>query len=258
MDEPLRIPRGNESDLSRSGSAASTGILSWPLDPLTQKTLRRFLAGPTAGESGGGLPTGGASTFTDLSDVPASYSGQASKFVAVKVDETGLEFIEPSANDTEVLFRDGDVIAGDSALTWNKTSNMLAVDGYRRINSLTEAEMTLFHSGATPQQLYNSAAMAIAAGESMLIEAFTVATRDSGSAGVAGDSAAYVSRAMFKNVAGTVSIVGSAVNDFEVEDQPAWDAQLVVNSNHPSLLVTGAVNNTIYWVVSLKCYKLTP
>lgn len=35
--------------------------------------------------------------FTDLGDVPASYSGKGSKVVAVKVDESGLEFIAASS-----------------------------------------------------------------------------------------------------------------------------------------------------------------
>jgi len=41
-------------------------------------------------EVGGG---GGVTEFIELTDVPASYTGQASKVVAVKVDETGLEFV---------------------------------------------------------------------------------------------------------------------------------------------------------------------
>lgn len=44
---------------------------------------------------GGGGGGGGASAFTDLSDVPSSYSGQAGKFTAVNSGETALEFIAP-------------------------------------------------------------------------------------------------------------------------------------------------------------------
>jgi len=36
---------------------------------------------------------GGVTEFIELTDVPASYTGQASKVVAVKADETGLEFV---------------------------------------------------------------------------------------------------------------------------------------------------------------------
>ena len=41
-------------------------------------------------------PPAVSSTFTALTDVPATYSGQASKLVAVKGDESGLEFIANS------------------------------------------------------------------------------------------------------------------------------------------------------------------
>ena len=40
----------------------------------------------------GGGAGGGA--FTDLTDTPASYSGEAGKFAAVKGDETGMEFVD--------------------------------------------------------------------------------------------------------------------------------------------------------------------
>jgi len=42
------------------------------------------------GSSGGG----GVSDFLDLTDTPASYSGEANKVVAVNSSETGLEFVD--------------------------------------------------------------------------------------------------------------------------------------------------------------------
>lgn len=53
-----------------------------------------------AAESGGG---GGASAFTDLTDTPSSYSGQAGKVVTVKGDATGLEFVTPSAGSGDLV-----------------------------------------------------------------------------------------------------------------------------------------------------------
>jgi hypothetical protein len=44
-------------------------------------------------EAGGG----GASAFTDLTDVPTSYTGEAGKLVRVKATEDGLEFVESAA-----------------------------------------------------------------------------------------------------------------------------------------------------------------
>lgn len=41
---------------------------------------------------------GGASTFTALTDTPSAYTDQKNKVVAVKTDETGVEFIELPAS----------------------------------------------------------------------------------------------------------------------------------------------------------------
>jgi len=41
---------------------------------------------------------GGSSAFTDLSDVPAAYTGEGGKFVAVKSDVSGLEFVDAPAS----------------------------------------------------------------------------------------------------------------------------------------------------------------
>ena len=52
--------------------------------------------------------TAGAGAFTDLSDVPAAYTGEAGKVVAVNGTEDGLEFVAPSS--------------GGSSLTYNAVS----------------------------------------------------------------------------------------------------------------------------------------
>lgn len=41
--------------------------------------------------------SGGSVSFLGLTDTPSSYTGHASKIVTVKGDETGLEFVSPSA-----------------------------------------------------------------------------------------------------------------------------------------------------------------
>jgi hypothetical protein len=45
-----------------------------------------------------GTTSGGASAFTDLTDVPASYSGEAGKYAKVNATEDGLEFDTPSGS----------------------------------------------------------------------------------------------------------------------------------------------------------------
>lgn len=42
---------------------------------------------------GGGGGVGGARAFIELSDAPAAYTGEANKYVAVKGDESGLQFV---------------------------------------------------------------------------------------------------------------------------------------------------------------------
>jgi len=46
---------------------------------------------------------GGVTEFIELTDVPASYTGQGSKVVAVKVDESGLEFVAGGGGTTPTL-----------------------------------------------------------------------------------------------------------------------------------------------------------
>jgi len=50
--------------------------------------------------TGGG---GGVTKFTELTDVPASYTGQGTKVVAVKADESGLEFVTGGGGTTPTL-----------------------------------------------------------------------------------------------------------------------------------------------------------
>lgn len=65
----------------------------------------------------------GKKTFTDLDDTPSNYTGQGNKFVSVKGDTTGLEFItisgaadnfkvKVSANDTTEDFLENKIVAG--------------------------------------------------------------------------------------------------------------------------------------------------
>ena len=58
-------------------------------------------------EIGGGGGTGGVDTFLELTDTPASYSGQSGKVPKVKSDESGLEFGDADSlilNDTTLTF----------------------------------------------------------------------------------------------------------------------------------------------------------
>lgn len=65
---------------------------------------------------------GGATSFTDLDDVPSAYTGLGGQFVKVKADETGLETGTPAgAGDMEAATYDPQNIAGDAFDTDNHT-----------------------------------------------------------------------------------------------------------------------------------------
>jgi len=71
-------------------------------------TTNKFEAGSTSG----------ASTFLDLTDTPAAYTGQGGKTVTVKVDETGVEFTTPAGGGDMLAANNlSDVADADTART---------------------------------------------------------------------------------------------------------------------------------------------
>lgn len=79
----------------------SVGAAPWYLQDLFNVSGEMYDGYVLTADGGYGVwkaPAGGAGAeaFTDLTDVPNTYSGQGGNLVAVKNDETGLEFIAPS------------------------------------------------------------------------------------------------------------------------------------------------------------------
>jgi len=96
------------------------------------------------------------------------------------------------------------------------------------------------------------------ANRSVSVEVKVVATRTGGSSGSAGDSAAYIRRALYKTTGGTTSLIGSVQDGFTQEDQAGWDATLVISGNDIQLQVTGATNNNILWNFEAYFIHTTP
>lgn len=89
----------NAVSLRASGTMASDYTITLPAASPGTDTFLKYDGTDYVWGSGGG----GATVFTDLTDVPSSYTGQANKLVAVKADESGLEFISaPSGTVTSV------------------------------------------------------------------------------------------------------------------------------------------------------------
>lgn len=152
-----------------------------------------------------------------------------------------------SSGNLEITTSQGDPPGVAGKFLHSSTGNSSAAAGnvYRLVSGT-------FTSNATPTNIDQTDAPDLVTNQSMLIEAFVVASRTSGSAGSAGDSAGYVLRALYKNIAGTVTLVGSVQNNFTAEDQAGWDATFVISSTRVFLQVTGAANNNVFWKFELK------
>jgi hypothetical protein len=166
-----------------------------------------------------------------------------------------------------VQFNDGGVFAGDAGMTYNKTTNVLTVAGrvdaditgdvassVRSLSSVAQAilnefTLSIITNNGVPS---NTNLVSVGTGVISYLELTILAVRFGGSSGSAGDSAGYVLRAVYKNVAGTLSIVGSVDKTVIAEDQPAWDADITISGTNLRLTVTGAANNDVNWKVHYK------
>lgn len=100
------------------------------------------------------------------------------------------------------------------------------------------------------------ATVTIPATTTVMIEARVIARRTGGTAGTAEDGAAYAINACYKNVAGTATEVGETAI-FTAEDQAGWDCAFSASSGNALLRVTGAVDNSVSWVVTYRVYALS-
>lgn len=91
--------------------------------------------------------------------------------------------------------------------------------------------------------------IAVPADKELVIEARVLGRRTGGTAGTAGDAAAYVRTARFKNIGGTVTRM-DIQTDYTSEDQKSWDATIVASGSNAVVQVSGAANNNIDWAVT--------
>lgn len=95
---------GTDGKDGKNGSPDTPKQIATKLNTLTNavdakviKGLEKYIKSTTITKIVRNFGGGGASFFKKLKDVPQSYSGQASKVVTVKADETGLEFVTPQS-----------------------------------------------------------------------------------------------------------------------------------------------------------------
>lgn len=101
----------------------------------------------------------------------------------------------------------------------------------------TNATVTTLHTVAIP------------ASTTVALRAIVVARRTGGAAGTAEDGARYELKGVYKNVAGTATLIGT-VTKLADEDQAAWDTNFTPSGGNVLIEVTGAVDNNITWHLS--------
>lgn len=98
-------------------------------------------------------------------------------------------------------------------------------------------------TNATPTALLS---VEIPTNRTIYIDSRVVARRTGGSSGTEGDSAWYRLTGGYKNINGTLSIIGTASLD-QGEDQSGWAVQYSSSGTLIVLTVTGAADNNITW-----------
>ena len=179
----------------------------------------------------------------------------------------------PGGSDTHVQFNDGGAFGGDADFTWNKTTNIATITGSIVVNQSTLGSgVTTLTSTATNDDpteiLYQNRVATTDATVTTLhtftvpttttysIEAQVVARRTGGASGTAEDGARYKLSAVYKNVAGTATIIGS-ITSTEDEDQFGWNATFTLSGATVLCRVTGATGNNITWHMTARVYQLS-
>lgn len=88
----------------------------------------------------------------------------------------------------------------------------------------------------------------------IMIDSKVIARRTGGTAGTAGDIAAYGRRAAFKNVGGVLTQVGTTTAIGTYESQVGWDCTIVGSGTNILVQGTGALNNNVTWHSTTEVY----
>lgn len=129
-------------------------------------------------------------------------------------------------------------------ITTNATNDDPTENTYQNRAATTDATQTTLHT------------LTIPASTTLAVEARVIARRTGGSAGTAEDGAYYILNAVYKNVAGTATIIGSVGQTIVGESQAGFDATLTTSTNTVLVRVTGVANNNLTWHVTLRTWQV--
>jgi hypothetical protein len=168
--------------------------------------------------------------------------------------------VTPGGPQGAVQFNYSSILTGSDALILDTTS----INGYPILTlkgtiaggtgTLVVADVDGAQVSEFCDRQFTTTATPTTVNTSVMIEMFTYALRTGGSAGAAADSAGYIRRAVYKNVAGTVSLVGAIQDGYTAEDQAAWDATFAISGTNIQAQFTGAANNNVTWDSTFRFY----
>lgn len=229
------------------------------LNAISAGTLNFFLIGQGAGNppafaSGATLDiVVGRNTLTTLGQVP--YVASSGTLGVVSVGALNSFFVGQGAGSAPIFATATtlDLVVGRSTLTTAGQVPVVGSGGTLATRTYEKAsEATVSTTDATVTTLQT---ITVPATTTIGIETLIVARRTGGAAGTAEDGARYKISGVYKNVAGTATIIG-VTTVLADEDQAAWDATLDVTGANVRLRVTGAVNNNINWASTTQTYAI--
>ena len=92
-------------------------------------------------------------------------------------------------------------------------------------------------------------------GKTTMIVANIVARRTGGTAGASGDSAWYTLSGAYKNIAGTLTGIGTP-DLIGGEDQAGWNVGFSSSGSEALVTVLGAIGNNITWESTISVYEV--
>lgn len=116
---------------------------------------------------------------------------------------------------------------------------------YQNRVATTDATVTTLHTFTVP------------ASTTYAIEARVIARRTGGAAGTAEDGAYYIINGVYKNVAGTATIIGAVVQTVVGESVAGYDATFDVTGATVRCRVTGVLNTNITWHMTSRAWLVS-
>jgi len=174
----------------------------------------QFVIDPITGGSGAKIFFGDGSTNVKVTMgdcVAAAITGTTATLTTAAVETTVLALTTIATNDDPILFwQQGRVATTDATVTTLQTISTLS-------------------------------------NTCIMIESQVVARRTGGTAGTAGDVAAYKRIAAFKNVSGVLTQIGTTTDAGTFESQAGWNCTIDTSGTNIRVRVTGAANNNVTW-----------